>query len=153
MKLPRSTSDDERNELKAATRQALAIARPTRFAAVTRVDAPALSKYGDPFTANAFMPIDIVADLERDLGAPLITEALAALQGYRLVPVGDGDAGGRIGVDDLASLSKEGGDVVQTIATAMADGRIDGHERRAIAAEIAENVTVLRRIGRKVTAG
>lgn len=153
MKLPRSTSDDERNELKAATRQALAIARPTRFAAVTRVDAPALSKYGDPFTTNAFMPIDVVADLERDIGAPLITEALAALQGYRLVPIGDGEPCERIGVDDLASLSKEGGDVMQTIATAMADGRIDGNERRAIAAEIAENITVLRRIGRKVTAG
>ncbi len=149
MKMPRPTTEDERGDLKAATRQALKLARPSKFALVTRVEASALSKYGDPFRDDAFIPIDVVADLERDIGAPLITEALAFAQGYRLVPIVP-EKPQAVTMADVAEISKEGGDVVQKIAAALSDGQIDPVERREISSEIAENIAVLRRLDRKI---
>lgn len=152
IKMDRLSQPAERAELKASTRRALELASQAKFVLVTRVDEGALSKYKGAAYPDAFMPIDVVLDLERDLGAPLITEALAALQGYRLVPI-DADAAQPVGLGDLAEVSKEGGDVVQKLAAAMADGALDSHERREISAEIAENIAVLRRLDRKVSGG
>lgn len=125
------------------------MARVTAFAMVTRVDASALSKYAAPQEDGHFMPIDVLLDLERDIGSPVILETLAALQGYRLVPMHE-PQGGSVTISDIADITREGGDVVQSLAEAMRDGKIDGAEKRSVRMEIAENIAVLHRLDRKI---
>lgn len=151
MKAPRKTTPDECNDLKAVARHALSIARPTKFALVTRVDAAQLSKYGSAAHPDSHMPIDVAVDLCRDIGAPLIVEEMARLLGYRLVPV-EMDEAGEVGPQDLAEVHRETSEVVQTLATALPD-RIDGSERRALRKEISEGITALHRLDRKVAGG
>ncbi|NGO50467.1 phage regulatory CII family protein [Allomesorhizobium camelthorni] len=149
MKLPRPTSDSERMELKASTRRALDMACAAKFAMITRVLPPALSNYGNPGIPDSFMPIDVVVDLCRDIGSPLILADMAAQLGYRLVPL-EPEEGEPIGYEDIARVSKEGGDVVTSLAHALADGKVDLAEKREVRSQIAENIAVLHRLDRKV---
>lgn len=149
-KLPRPSTERERLELKDATRRSLSLlGKLASFAAVTRVEVPVLSKYGSPSETTAFMPIDVALDLARDTGSLLIVETLAAMLGYRLVPL-DGAPAEKIGIEDLGALMREGNDVEQKLTDALADGVIDPAERRELRQEIAENVLVLRRLDRKL---
>lgn len=151
MKAPRKTTPDECNELKATTRHALAIARPTKFALVTRVDAAQLSKYGSVAHPDSLMPIDVAVDLCRDIGSPLIVEEMARLLGYRLVPAETAESG-EVGYGDLAEIHRETSDVVQALAAALPDG-IDPGEKRVIRKEISEGITALHRLDRKIAGG
>lgn len=151
MKLPRKTTEDERNELKAITRHALAIARPTKFELVTGVDAAQLSKYGSNSHPDAFMRIDVAVELCRDIGAPLIVEEMARLLGYRLVTAEAGETG-KVDAADLAEVHRETSDVVQVLAAALPDG-IDAGEKRVIRKEISEGITALHKLDRKVAGG
>lgn len=149
MKLPRPSTEADRLELKAATRHALELAgRANTFAMVTRVEPPALSKYASPAEMTAFMPVDVVLDLDREIGAPMLTQALARMLGYRLVPI-EPDAAGTVGLEDLAEVQRETGDVVQKLATALPDG-IDAQERRELKKEIGEGIASLHRLDRKL---
>lgn len=157
MKAPRRISEEHLAELKAATKRAVQIAGgPVSFAFATRVEAPALSKYVGRDYADAFMPVDVVADLEADIGAPLVTEHLARLSGYRLVRAGEGagaDTGrGLPDIGLLARIAKEANDVVQAMAEAAEDGRYDAAEIDRVMREIDENVAVLRRAADRVWA-
>ncbi|HEV2502359.1 MAG TPA: hypothetical protein VGV39_04755 [Mesorhizobium sp.] len=147
MKLPRLTSDDERNDLKAVTRQALQIARPTKFALVTRADAPTLSNYGSP-DHPLFMPIDVAVELCRDVGTPVIIEEMARLCGFKLVPL-EPDEGGTITLDDVSRTLKETSEAVTSLAD-FAQGK-PGAARAAIR-EIDEGLAALNRVRRKVVA-
>lgn len=153
-KMPRKIKPEECLELKAMTRRALEMARPTKLALVTRVDAPTLVNYGAVSQHNCLMPIDIAIDVCRDLGAPLIVEEMARLLGFRLVPLdqAEGD-GGEVGYADLAAVSKESNDVVSKLADALADGPLDGAERREVRKEIAEDIATLYRLDRKIAGG
>jgi hypothetical protein len=155
MKLPRKITETERLDLKAATRAALEMARPTKFALVTRVDAPALSNYGAPSEPDKFMPIDVVVDLCRDIGSPAIVEEMARMLGFRLTPLqAEADGGEAVGVSDLAAVSKGANDVLGTIAAGLADdGRLDGSEKRQVRKEIAENIATLHKLDRKIAGG
>ena len=149
-KLPRPSTEQERLELKAATRRALQLAgRANAFALVTRVEGPVLSKYASPAEQTAFMPVDVVLDLEREAGSPVLTEILAAMQGFRLVPIGEGERQ-PVGYEDLARLNKESSDVVQSLANGLRDGDLDPAERRGTRQEIAENIAALRLVDRKL---
>lgn len=148
MKLPRLTSEDERNDLKAATRQALQIARPSKFALVTRADAPMLSNYGSPSEPDRFIPIDVAVELCRDVGAPIIIEEMARLCGFKLVPL-DPDEGGSITLDDVSRTLKETSEAVTSLAD-FAQGK-PGAARAAIR-EIDEGLAALNRVRRKVVA-
>ncbi len=151
-KLPRKSTEAERLELKAATRRALDLAgKANAFALVTRVEAPALSKYGSPSEPAAFMPIDVMLDLCRDVGAPVILDELAAILGYRLAPVDGGEAAHEpVTMADIAAVSREGGDVVNKTLAALADGKICPVERTEIRQDVGENIAVLRALDRKL---
>lgn len=144
IKVPRPTTDHDRLALKAATRQALALAGGvSRFELATRVAAPALSKYGAVQEIAAFMPLDVAADLDRDLGAPVMAEAMAALAGYRLTPA-DAVAPGAPSLADVAKIMRESCDVADALTAALADGKIGPAEARTIDREIEEAIAVLR---------
>lgn len=152
MKLPRPTSEQDRLDLKAATRRALELARPTKFAPVTRVDAAALSRYGAISEPEKFMPIDVVVDLCRDIGSPILVEEMARLLGYRLVPIEEPAEGGKVDLQDISDLSRENSDVVVALAAGLKDGFDASHRREALR-ELSEERAMLHRIEHKVAGG
>lgn len=156
-KLPRKTKLEQRELLKFFVRAALDAVRANAFALVTRADTGTLSRYGGDNYPDAFMPLDIVADLEMEhmakFGAPSpVLAGLAAMLGLKLVPADGGDER-PLGYEDLAELAGSKGDVLSTLAAAMADGRIDHAERTEVGRKIADKITTLHRIGRKVAGG
>lgn len=143
----RPSSDADRMQLKAAARRAVQLAGGVSSAEhITRVRAPALSKFQSP-SDEQFMPADVILDIERDIGSPVVTATLAAMQGYRLVrDDGAEGEGGVPGMAEMARLIKESADVTTALAEALEDGRIDRAEALGIAREVEENVLVLRRL-------
>lgn len=137
----RPTSDHDRARLKGATKRAIDRAGGgTALSAQTRVEPPALSKYAATQEEH-FMPIDVACDADLAAGAPVILSAMAATQGFRLMPIGD--VAPAFTATMVGSLIRETGDVSAAILEAMADGRVTAAERRAIEAEIDEALVAL----------
>ncbi len=124
-KLPRATSEDDRSELKRATRATLAMVNAAQFSRRTRHLPPNLSEFGSTAVddLNRYMPVDTLADFHRDLGrveaSPLL-ELLADIAGFKLVPKEEGDLAA-VTFDDVGTQAKEGGEA--TAATAAAAAR------------------------------
>ncbi len=63
--------------------------------AETRAGKSSLANYADSrdhgAAANLWAPIDIIADLEKAAGEPLVTKELARLAGYELLPMATAD--------------------------------------------------------------
>lgn len=153
LNLPRLSTEEERRQIKIRTRQLVELAGGVEFfAPVTGVQKAQISKYGSLSEADCFIRADVILELDRQIGAPMMLETLAAMQGYRLVPF-DAEPGDHVDHDDLAAVAREGGDVVQSLALGLADGCFDAAERRRSRQEIAENIAVLHRVDRKLAAG
>lgn len=132
LKLPRPSTEAQRLALKSASGGALRLAGGgDAFALSTRIEAPRLSNCCNPMDAGAFLPVDVALDADLAAGAPVITAALAAAQGYDLTPR-EAPAGQTVTLDGLAQLSRDIGAVVPALATALADGRLDAAERRDV---------------------
>ncbi len=120
----RPCSDNEYSRLKQATRHLVkACGGLEAAAAITRVGHSELSRYYDP-REKLHIPADIVADLERDCGRPILTQTLANLIGFELVQMPT-IAGGQ---DDchhwsalLALLGEETAALLQNLAKGLAD--------------------------------
>lgn len=104
---------------------------PVAAAKITRVSDTMLSNYGNPNNEDCFAPIDVVADLEAEVGTPIVTCKLADLMGFDLVP--------RNGPDklEIEHIGRHLGDVssamtetIRSMADAMADGRLTAIEMR-----------------------
>ena len=145
----RASSDHDRLALKAAVRLALKrVGGGDCFCHATRVGAPALSNYANANRDDSHMPLDVALDLDRDAGAPIVVGALARLTGYRLVPLQAGDS--KPGLDDIAIIARETGDVVSALATALVDGGVDSREAAEIHREIEEASAALNRLAAKL---
>lgn len=137
----RTSTVHERLTIKAAVRRALTFAGGGDcFTHVTRVDAPRLSRYASQNDPQ-HMPVDVVLELDREAGGPVVTGQLAALQGYRLVhskvdcrPV-DGELAPR--------LAREAGEVTAAVIEAIADGMITPREKARLLKEIEEAQSAL----------
>lgn len=137
----RPTSDHDRARLKGATKRAIERAGGgTAFAGQTRVEPPALSKYAAQHEDH-FVPVDVACDADMAAGAPVILSAMAATQGFRLVPIDETAPAFHSSM--VGTLIRETGEVSAAILEAMADGRITPAERRAIEAEIDEAMQAL----------
>ena len=116
-------------------------------ASITRVDYQRLSRYGSPNEA-LFAPVDVVADLEADAGEPIVTKALAALNGHLVIPKPPAD-GDPKWVEHLGALGKEAGEAMARLAEAFAQGgTITAEESKSmeLRREVAEAMEVLARI-------
>lgn len=152
-RIPRLTTEDERNQIKARTQQLIRLAGGVEFfAPVTGVNKAALSKYGSPSEPDSFIRADVIVELDRQIGAPMMVGMLAALLGYKLVPA-EQDAPAGVGIGDIAETARETGEVVTQLATALADGALDPAERRGLRKEIAEATATLTRLDRKLAGG
>ncbi|WP_343526722.1 phage regulatory CII family protein [Sphingomonas sp.] len=131
----------ERLALKRATDAMISgVGGQVKAAGFTRVGQSTLSTYASPNHREAFVPIDIVADLEplaRDReGFPHVTQALCAVMGGVFVPLPEAPASVADMLTMMGRLSKEASDVTQTICGALADGRVDRVEKTNIRREV-----------------
>ncbi|MGP1276022.1 MAG: phage regulatory CII family protein [Caulobacterales bacterium] len=109
------------------------------FARQTRGCGQTLLNYASHAHA-AFMPADVIADAELDAERPWVTEALARLAGYMLVP--RPETVGATGAD-YAAL-KETGEAITAIAEALSKGgRIDRTEAVGVVREVREAIASL----------
>ena len=130
-KADRPTTEDEQKALKHVTRRCLkAAGGGNGVEALMRVDASKLSDYHSIGNMGSFMPVDVVADLERLVEYPLITEHLAQMQGYRLVP--DTSDADQPDMDDVSDLSDAQGRLLSMLIKAGADGHFSLSETREI---------------------
>ena len=95
------------------------------------------------------MPADVILDLEKDIGSPVVTAALAGLAGYRLVDAG-GAAPGRgaheLGLPCVAAILANASALAAELNQSLADGRLDPVEADAIIAVAEEAVCHLRNV-------
>ena len=113
-------------------------------ASVTRVGQPELSRYASakPEDAERFAPIDVIADLEHEVG-PVVTAELARLANCALVPmpaiVRTGNPLGRV----TAQAMKETSEVFAKLGQALDDGKLSTEEGRVLDDEIDEAIVKL----------
>ncbi|WP_395495588.1 hypothetical protein [Acetobacter sp. KSO5] len=100
-------------------------------AAVTicRVGRSQLSDYGNRNSPQC-APVDVAVDLDSCAQEPLILAAMAAAEGYRLVPVKFSGTGHI--PKELAKFSKFSSEVLQEGIESLEDGQVDVSEARAI---------------------
>lgn len=111
---------------------------------LTRVRQQEISNYGSaaPDYLERFAPIDVVADLEAEVG-PVVTAELARLSNHMLVPlpevVRNGTPLGRI----TGKAMKETADVFARIGAMLDDGVLDWAEGVQLRTEIREAMVAL----------
>lgn len=153
----RTISDKQGLTLKAATRRALDMAGGgDAFQHVTRVKAGNLSKYGSNGEDNLdkFMPIDVAVEADLEANSPIIVSAMAEMLGYKLVPIAGGteSVADALAIADVLKIANEMGDVVRATTEALADGHVDGAERKEITRQIDEAMQALKALMKKVGA-
>jgi len=119
------------------------VGRLVAAAGFCRVSKTMLARYGSEGVADrdCFAPIDVVRDLERLVGDPIVTRFLAEEAGHVLIPrprfegVTVGDVQAAIG-----ACAFEHGEAVSTTLSALADGRVTGGEARRIIKEIDDSI-------------
>ncbi len=132
--------------IKAATRRAVrAFGGAEALSADTRISRPIISRAGsiaEDDTAR-FAPLDMVADVDAGLveagGRPVITEFLAALNGFALVRLAQ-QSDQRLAV---AHTLKETGEVVAVIGRALADDEVSAAEAAAIRREAVQAIEAM----------
>lgn len=127
----RPSTEHDRARLKASTRAAIiAAGKAKQLAACSRVSEPQISRYigGD---YPDFIPVDVMLDCEMLAGQPVITSALADMQGFRLVPIAGGDEAG-LTLDHVLDIVKAAGELLRAYRDGHSDGHLDEAERREI---------------------
>lgn len=131
--------------LKAATRALIKrCGGSVAAAAVTRVGQQAISEYGNagPDHEARFIPIDIVADLEGEVG-PVLTTELARLSGHVLVRLPDVARSGLPLGRVTGEAMKEVSDVFGKLGQFLEDGVISKVEGAQLDAEVDEAIIKL----------
>lgn len=131
-------SEDKMLALKTATKLLIGrVGGLEAAASVCRVSVPVLSEYGSRNHAERMMPIDVALQLEECAGEPIVTGAMARLQGLAVarpeavqVPA--------IGASVGAAVAQAGA-LASELLSAQADGRLDEGERASLLAR-AESV-------------
>jgi hypothetical protein len=109
-------------------------------AACTRVSRSQLHNYCD-MASDQFAPIDVVADLERVAGEPLVTAELARRAGWHLAP-DSADAAGPL-AHSIARLTRDASEACGAYVEATSDGHIDPAEAEALERKLADVARVV----------
>lgn len=114
------------NALKTFTRQLIhAVGGLDAAASCCRVGRSSLSTYQD-HASDQFMPVDVVLALEQVAGQPILTGAMARLQGFSLALP---EAAAPDVALAVAAVARHAGEASARFLEANADGRIDHQER------------------------
>ena len=132
------TTDAERRGLKTGFRALVqASGGLEASAAATRVAKTVLALGYDQAALDRFPAIDVVADLERASGEPIVTHLLAAMQGYALVRV---EPVSGCALRAIASVGERSSEVFAAFGRAIADGAITQEERAVLHRELLDLV-------------
>ena len=113
-------------------------------ASKSRVGQALISRYSSISDQNitTHVPADVLLDITMEIvrrgGTPETLQVLADLAGFKLVPREHAEAHGESLIQHLADTTRAQANLSSIIADALADGRIDPAERRAIDAAAAE---------------
>lgn len=101
-----------------------------KAAKLCRVSKSALARYGstNPDDAECFVPIDVVKDLERHAGAPIVTAELCLLAGGSFVAHPEMMPSRQDLLVQIAAQAKEQSDLTTAICLAVADGEVTRDE-------------------------
>lgn len=150
--LPPLVTEEERRRLKGVADQAIKLTGGSQIEPRSRVKKAALSKYGSASEPDAFIPIDVILEVDRHNAAPLITSTLAAMQGYRLVLAEEAEDA-QLALADAQAVAKETGDVVNVLLSLLTSGRrMSAADRQEVLREIAEAKASLYRLASKIGA-
>jgi hypothetical protein len=120
--------------LKSATGRLLrSVGGAEAIAPLTRGCAETMRNYQRP-QSDSFAPVDVIADAELDAERPFVTEQLARIAGYQLVPLPETLPG----EGEIHTAMREAAEMIAAAATALADGRVDHTEAPKLLAEIRE---------------
>lgn len=141
----RPTCPKWRRGLKSVVRRLLEMSGGvTSFEHMTRVKAPALSKYGSP-DDETHMPVDVAMDLMLDTGSNGILSYMAARLGYKLVALEEQHFDGALPtIADVALVIQSLNAVVQEYAQASKDNVVTASEKRRVFDKIEKAVQTLR---------
>lgn len=115
------------NALKTYTRQLIhAVGGLDAAASCCRVGRSSLGNYQD-HDSDQFMPMDVALALEQVAGKPILTGAMARMQGYTLTRP-DADTAQDIG-RSVAAVARHAGEASARFMEAASDGKIDNRER------------------------
>lgn len=150
MTIARIFSNETYERLKGAARDLVGAAGgPRRCQGITRGTESLLSRYGAR-QEEVFAPIDVIADLEKDAGEPIVTRLLAELSGHLLVPVptATGDMNWKA---HLFGLLSEGGEVGLGLSEATLDDDVSRAEAKALLPKVTAAQVVLAALGDALT--
>ena len=134
------TSEEERRALKTGFRVLVQHCGGLEAAAAaTRVAKTALAAGYDQEAADRFAALDVVADLERAAGQPVITRLLAAMHGMALVHV---EPLSGCALRAIAEVGQKSSEVFARFGFAVADGAITQGERDDLRREMLDLVAV-----------
>ncbi|MCX5569627.1 hypothetical protein [Kaistia nematophila] len=146
MTIARIFSNETYERLKGAARDLIGAAGgPRRCQGITRGTESLLSRYGAR-QEEVFAPIDVIADLEKDAGEPIVTKLLAELSGHLLVPMPTSQSAANW-FGHLSGVLTGGSQVEVALSDALADGRIDVNEAKALRAKVLEAMTQMASLG------
>lgn len=144
------------DRLKDATAELVeAAGGPKLAASVTRADPARLSRYGNRHEAM-FAAIDMIADLEAEVGQPIVTRVLAELSGYQLVPSKSSAADPEHLARHLGEVANAAAGVLGAVGESVADGNVTGRELDTIeqrAADLEREAAELRADARRAREG
>jgi len=122
MNIGRPSNDQERFSLKVAFRLLLKLAGGQEAAEnFTRGKHQTLNRYGNPNEPDCHAPIDVIVDLERVVGEPIVTKQLADMGGYLLVKKVE-TAGSSDMLAHLVTVGRENGDVMTVLSDVVSSG-------------------------------
>lgn len=147
----RASSEKHRATIKAACRLAVDMAGGGKaLASRSRVNPPALSKYGSQSEPDSFMPLDVAYEADLEAGTPVIATALAELLGFRLVAIEVPLATSIPTLEQAFAVLKETVEVFQTYQDGISDGRLDMADRQALRLQVNQAIRALQDFGSRL---
>jgi hypothetical protein len=147
-----------RKGLKLATKAALLDAGGAAalvFNKLVRVKESALSFCSSPNEEHAdrFVGLDVALDLDFCVGEPRHARALAAAQGYDLVPIKPERISGAFGHSDISQFAREFSEAHVAMSAALDDGMVCPKDRAAMLRELEGVERIARIVRAKLEAG
>jgi hypothetical protein len=134
------TTDEERRALKTGFRVLVQHAGGLEAAAAaSRLNKTHLAVSYDQEAKDRFPALDVVADLERAAGVPVVTKLLAAMHGLALVHV---EPINGCAISAIAAVGQNSSEVFAAFGRAVADGAITDGERAVLRQEMLDLVAV-----------
>jgi hypothetical protein len=139
--MARRYPEDVYQTLKAAYRRLIELAGGLEAAAgITRINKTTLGVCAQP-GKDFHLPGDVIIDLEKEVGEPLVTRFLAMKAGYELLPLaGRGPSATIDPTHMIVRLARKVGDFAKSVEDMDEDGVREPHELRRCIAEMTDVV-------------